>query len=74
MLFALPDPATDTIIGSKELQLDNIIINIVKILYKNNKWSHLLFYSFIYITNLAPEINFDLKASKELPLFDSFSY
>ena len=69
MLFALPDTATGTTIISKELHLHNVVINNVKILDKNNKWSQLQFLEAYYIKKLAPEINIDLKASKELQLF-----
>ena len=70
MLFTLPDAATDTTIVSKELHLHNAVINNVKILDKNDKWGQLQFLEAYYIKKLAPEINFGLKASKELQLFD----
>ena len=71
MLFTLPDAATDTTIVSKELHLHNTVINNVKILDKNDKWGRQLqFLEAYYIKKLAPEINFGLKASKELHLFD----
>ena len=66
MLFTLPDAATDTTIVSKELHLHNAVINNVKILDKNDKWGQLQFLEAYYIKKLAPEINFGLKASKEL--------
>ena len=69
MLFTLPDAATDTTIVSKELHLHNTVINNVKILDKNDKWGQLQFLEAYYIKKLAPEINFGLKASKELQLF-----
>ena len=70
MLFTVPDAATDTTIVSKELHFHNAVINNVKILNKNNKWGQLQFLEAYYIKKLAPEINFSLKASKELQLFD----
>ena len=66
MLFALPDTANDTTIVSKELHLPNAVINNVKNLDKNNKWGQLQFLEACYIKKVAPEINFGLKASKEL--------
>ena len=65
ILFTLPDGATDSTIVSKELHLHN-----VKILDKNDKWSHLQFLEAYYIKKLAPDINFCLMALKELQLFD----
>ena len=70
MLFTLPDAATDTIIVSKELHLHNAVINIVEILDKNNKWGQLQFLEAYSIKKLAPEINFGLKTSKGLQLFE----
>ena len=70
MLFTLPDAATDTTIVSKELHLHYAVINNVKILDKNDKWGQLQFLEAYYIKKLAPDINFDLKASTELQLFD----
>ena len=70
MLFTLPDAATDTTIVSKELHLHNTVINNVKILNKNDKWRQLQFLEAYCIKKLAPEINFCVKASKELQLFD----
>ena len=71
ILFTLPDAATDTTIVSKELHLHNTVINNVKVLDKNDKWGRQLqFLEAYYIKKLAPEINFGLKASKELHLFD----
>ena len=70
MLFTLPDAATGTTIVSKELHLHNAVINNVKILGKNDKSSQIQFLDAYYIKKLAPEINFCLKASKELQLFD----
>ena len=70
MLFPLPDAAADTTIVSKEIHLHNVVINNVKILDKNDKWGQLQFLEVYYIEKLAPEINFGLKASKELHLFD----
>ena len=70
MLFTLPDAATDTTIASKELHLHYAVINNVKILDKNDKWGQLQFLEAYYIKKLAPDINFDLKASKELQLSD----
>ena len=64
MLFTLSDAATDIIIVNKELHLH------VKIFNKNDKWDQLQFLEAYYIKKLAPEINFSLKASKELQLFD----
>ena len=69
MLFILPDAATNTTVVSKELHLHNTVINNVKILDKNDKWGQLQFLEAYYIKTLAPEINFSLKASKELQLF-----
>ena len=72
MLFTLPDAAAsakNTTIISKELHLHNVVINNVKILDKNDKWGQLQFLEAYYIKKLAPEINFGLKASKELQLF-----
>ena len=69
MLFTLPDAALDTTIVSKELHLHNAVINNVKILDKNDKWGQLQFLEAYHI-KLASEINFGLKASKELQLFD----
>ena len=66
MLFTLPDAATDTTIVSKELHLHNAVMNNVKILDKNNKCGQLQFLEAYCIKKLAPEINFGLKASKEL--------
>ena len=66
MLFTLPDAATDTTIVSKELRLHNAVMNNVKILDKNNKCGQLQFLEAYCIKKLAPEINFGLKASKEL--------
>ena len=43
MLFTLSDAATHTTIVSKELHLFNAVINIVKILDKNDKWGQLKF-------------------------------
>ena len=57
MLFTLPDAATDTTIVSKELHLNNVVINNVKILDKNNKWGQLQFLEAYYLQKLAPEIN-----------------
>ena len=74
MLFTLPDAAADTTVVSKELHLHNAVINNVKILDKNDKWGQVQFFEAYYIKKLVPEINFDLKASKELQLFDEFSY
>ena len=70
MLFTLPDAATDTTIVNKELHLHNAVINNVKILDKNDKCGQLQFLEAYYIKKLAPEIKFDLKASKELQLYD----
>ena len=70
MLFTLPDAAADTTTVSKELHFHNAVINNVKILDENDKWGQLQFLEAYYIKKLAPEINFDLKASKELQLFD----
>ena len=69
MLFTVPDTATNTTIVSKELHLHNAVINYVKTLDKNYKWGQLQFLKAYYIKTLAPEINFGLKASKELQLF-----
>ena len=72
MLFTLPDAAAsakNTTIISKELHLHNVVINNVKILDKNDKWGQLQFLEAYHI-KLASEINFGLKASKELQLFD----
>ena len=46
------------------------MINNVKILDKNDKCGQLQFLEAYYIKKLAPEIKFDLKASKELQLYD----
>ena len=70
MLFTPPDAAADTNIVSKELHLHNAVINNVKILDKNDKWGQLQFVEAYYIKKLAPEVNFGLKALKELQLFD----
>ena len=70
MLFTLPDVATDTTIVIKELHLHNAVITNVKVLDKNDKWGQLQFIEAYYIKKLAPELNFGLKASKELQLFD----
>ena len=70
MLFTLPDVATDTTIVIKELHLHNAVITNVKVLDKNDKWGQLQFVEAYYIKKLAPELNFGLKASKELQLFD----
>ena len=70
MLFTLPDAAIDTTIVSKELQLHNAVINNVKILDKNGKCVQLQFLEAYYIKKLSPEIEFDLKASKRLQLYD----
>ena len=69
MLFTLPDGATNTTIVSKELHLHNAVINNVKILDKSNKWDQIQFLETYYIKTLAPEFNFDLKTSKQQPLF-----
>ena len=66
MIFALPDAANDTTIVSNKLCLHDAIINNVKNLDKNNKWGQLQFLEACYIKKVAPEINFGLKASKEL--------
>ena len=68
--FKLSDAAADTTIVSKELHLHNTVINNVKILDKNDKWGQLQFLEVYYIKKLAPEINFSLKASKVVQLFD----
>ena len=65
----LSDAAADTTIVSKELHLHNAIINTVKILDKIDKWGQLQLLEANYIKKSAPEINFGLKASKELQLF-----
>ena len=70
MLFTLPDAAADTTIVSKELHLHNAVINNVEILDTNDKWGQLQFLEAYYIKKLAPEINFSLKAAKEVQLFD----
>ena len=67
MLFRLPDGATNTAIVNKELHLHNAVINNVKILDKSNKWDQLPFLEVYYI---RPEINFGVKASKEVQLFN----
>ena len=63
-------PRTNTTIVSKELHLYDAVINNVKILNKNNKWGHLQFPSsiswIVFYKTLAPEIDFDLKASEEM--------
>ena len=69
MLFTLPDAATNTTIVTKELHLHYAVINNVNILDKSNKWGQFQFLEGYYIKTLAPEINFGLKASKELQLF-----
>ena len=70
MPFTLPDVATtNTTIINKELHLHNAVINNVEILDKINKWGQLQFLEVYYIKTLVPEINFGLKASKELQLF-----
>ena len=69
MLFTLPDAATNTTIVNKELHLHNAVINNVEILEKSDKWGQLQFLEAYYIQTLAREINFGLKASKELQLF-----
>ena len=69
MLFTLPDAATNTTIVSKELHLHNVVMNNVKILGKSDKWGQLEFLEAYYIKTLASQINFSLKASKELQLF-----
>ena len=48
----------------------NAAINNVKILHKNDKWGQREFLEAYYIKKLAPEINFGLKVSKEVQLFD----
>ena len=70
MLFTLPDVATVTTIISKEFHVHNAMINNVKILDKHDKWGQLQFLEACYIEKLAPEINFSLKASRELQLFE----
>ena len=52
------------------LHLHNAVINNVKILDKNNKSSQLQFLEVYYTNKLAPEINFGLKTSKEIQLFE----
>ena len=69
-LFTLPDAAADTTILSKELHLHNAVINNIKILDKSDKWCQLQFHETCYIKKLAPEINFCLKGSKVLQLFE----
>ena len=69
MLFTLPDAATNTTIVSNELHLHNAVIDNVEILDKSNKWGQLQFLEAYYNKKLAPQINFGLKASKELQLF-----
>ena len=69
MLFTLPDAATNTTIVSKELDLYNAVIDNVKTLDKIDKWGQLQFLKAYYFKKLEPEINFCLKASKELQLF-----
>ena len=64
MLFTLPDAATNTTILNKELHLHN-----VEILDKSDKWGDFQFLEAYYIKTLVPEIDFDLKPSKELQLF-----
>ena len=68
-LFTLSDRATNTIIITKRLLLNHAVINNLKILDKNNKLGQLQFLEAFYIKTLTPEINFGLKASKELQLF-----
>ena len=69
MLFTLPDAATNTTILNKELHLHNAVIKNVEILDKSGKWGEFQFLEAYYIKTLVPEINFDLKPSKELQLF-----
>ena len=69
MLFTLSHAATNTTIVSKELHLHNAVTDNVEILDKNNKWGQLQFLEARYIKKLTPEINFGLKASKELQFF-----
>ena len=68
MLFTLPDGATNTTIVNKELHLHNAVIDNDETLDKSNKWHQLQFLEAHYVKTLAPEINFGLKASKELQL------
>ena len=63
MVFTFPDAAADTTVVIKGIYLHNVVINNVKILDKNDKWGQLQFLEAYYI-------NFGLKASKELQLFD----
>ena len=69
MLFTLPD-TTDTTIVRQKLHLHNAVISNVKILDKNDKWGQLQFLEAYYIMKLTPEINFGLKATTELQLFE----
>ena len=70
MLFTLPDAATtNTTIVNKELHLHNAVINHIEILDQSHNWGQLQFLEAYYTKIVAPEINFDFKASKELHLF-----
>ena len=69
-LFALLDAAIDTTIVSKESHLHNALIKNFKILDKNDKWGQLQFNEVYYIKKLTPEVNFYLKASEKVKLFE----
>ena len=69
-MFNLPSIfGYDEAIDMKELFVNSIIQN-CKVIDMNSNWSQLCFLEALYIKKQSPAINFGLKASKELQLFD----
>ena len=66
---ALPDTDDANTTVSKELHLLNAVTESTKIIDHNGSWVHLQHLEAYYIKKMSPEINIELKASKELQLF-----
>ena len=67
--YAFPDTDAINTIVSKELHLHNAVTENTKIIDNNDIWVHLQYLEAYCIKTMSPEINVELKASKELQLF-----
>ena len=67
--YALLDIDAVNTIVSKEPHLHNVVIENTEIIDHNENWANSQYLEGYYIETMSPEINIELKVSKELQLF-----
>ena len=68
-LYTLPDIDTDVSTVNLQAHIASAVSDNWKILDSNTNWVQILFLESLYIKQLKPKINDNLKPSKELSLF-----